>query len=123
MDATAAEPAAAEGAAQETPAPWVRLYSRHLMNMAILVMLPMVAAATLNRSRTLFVDPDIWWHLANARILVTAHHFIHTDPYSFTVVGQPWINWEWLSELAYWFSYQALGLRGIYVVTWFALAA
>ena len=124
MDATAAEPAVApEGAAQETPAPWVRLYSRHLMNMAILVMLPMVAAATLNRSRTLFVDPDIWWHLANARILVTAHHFIHTDPYSFTVVGQPWINWEWLSELAYWFSYQALGLRGIYVVTWFALAA
>jgi hypothetical protein len=124
MDATAAEPAvAAGGTAKGTSAPWVRLYSRHLMNMAILVMLPMVAAATLNYARTLLVDPDIWWHLANARILVTAHHFIHTDPYSFTVVGQPWINWEWLSEIPYWFSYQAFGLRGIYVVTWFALAA
>jgi hypothetical protein len=136
MDASAAEPAVApEDAApethqetrpetpQETSSLRVRLYSRHLMNMAILVMLPMVAAATLNYARTLLVDPDIWWHLANARILVTEHHFIHTDPYSFTAIGQPWINWEWLSELAYWFSYQALGLRGIYVVTWFALTA
>jgi hypothetical protein len=124
MDVTAAEPVVAPGGtAEETPAPWVRLYSRHLMNMAILVMLPMVAAATLNRARTLLVDPDIWWHLANARILVTTHHFIHTDPYSFTAVGQPWIDWEWLSELAYWFSYQALGLRGIYVITWLALSA
>src|SRR3984885_1361521 len=124
MDATAAEPAAAPaGTAQEPHSLRVRLYSRHLMNIAILIMLPMVAASTLNYARTLFVDPDIWWHLANARILVTTHHFIHTDPYSFTAVGQPWIDWEWLSELAYWFSYQAMGLRGIYVITWFALAA
>ncbi len=125
MDATtAADPADAPGGiAQETHSLRVRLYSRHLMNMAILVMLPMVAAATLNYARTLLVDPDIWWHLANARILVTEHHFIHTDPYSFTAVGQPWIDWEWLSELAYWFSYQAFSLRGIYLVTWFALAA
>jgi hypothetical protein len=124
MDATAAEPAVVPGGtAGEDRAQRMRIYSRHLMNVAILVMLPMVAAGTLNYARTLFVDPDIWWHLSNARILLTEHHFIHTDPYSFTVVGQHWINWEWLSEIAYWFSYQIFGLRGIYLVTWFALAA
>ena len=124
MDAAATEPAIApKGRAEEPAAPWVRLYSRHMMNMAILVMLPLVAAPTLNYLRTLLVDPDIWWHLANARILVATHHMIHTDPYSFTVVGQPWINWEWLSEIPYWFGYRAFGLRGIYVVTWFAFAA
>jgi hypothetical protein len=100
-----------------------RIFTRHLMNMAILMVVPMLLAPTLNIARTLLVDPDIWWHLANARILCTAHHFIHVDPYSFTVIGQPWINWEWLSELPYWFSYQAFGLRGIYLITWLVLCA
>ena len=59
-------------------------------------------------------DPDIWWHLADARQLMTTHHFIWTEPNSFTVGGQPWVNPEWLSELPYWFGYQALHLRGIY---------
>jgi hypothetical protein len=124
MDATTtAEPSVAPGGKTEASALRMRIYSRHMMNIAILAMLPMVAAGTLNYARTFLVDPDIWWHLANARILITQHHFIHTDPYSFTVVGQRWINWEWLSEIPYWFSYQAFGLRGIYLVTWLALAA
>ncbi len=88
------------------------------MNIALLLMVPMLIAPTLNFARTLLVDPDIWWHLADARYLLTTHHFIQTDPYSFTVVGQRWINWEWLAELPYWFSYQSLGLQGIYLVTW-----
>ncbi|MGA7858614.1 MAG: hypothetical protein WCA11_11835, partial [Terracidiphilus sp.] len=78
---------------------------------------------TLNLARTFLVDPDIWWHLADARFLLTTHHFIQTDPYSFTVVGQRWVNWEWLGELPYWFSYRAFGLRGIYLLTWLALSA
>jgi hypothetical protein len=124
MDAPTAEPAVVPlGTTAENPALRLRLYSRHLMNVALLIMLPMVAAPTLNYAHTLLVDPDIWWHLSNARILVTQHHMIHTDPYSFTVVGQHWINWEWLSEIPYWFSFQFLGLRGIYLVTWLALCA
>jgi hypothetical protein len=124
MDATAAPPAAVpQDKAGASSSPRIRVFSRHLMNVAILMMLPTVAAATLNYARTLMVDPDIWWHLANARILITTHHMIHTDPYSFTVVGQPWIDWEWLSEIPYWFSFQAFGLRGIYLLTWLALGA
>lgn len=100
-----------------------RINSRHIMNMALLMVIPMLLASTLNWSRTLLVDPDIWWHLSNARILVTAHHFLRADPYSFSVAGHPWIDWEWLSEIPFWFSFRALGLRGIYLMTWLLLCA
>jgi hypothetical protein len=91
------------------------------MDMALLMVIATLVAPTLNASRTLFVDPDIWWHLANARLITTTHHMIWTDPYSFTVVGQHWIDWEWLSEVPYLLSYNLLGLQGIYLLTWLAL--
>ena len=117
---------AGSGPAVETSS-WVRMFnrifSRHAMSIAILVAAPMLVAQAVNKSLMLLNDPDIWWHLADARYLLTTHHFIQTDPYSFTVVGQRWINWEWLAELPYWFSYQSLGLQGIYLVTWLVLCA
>ncbi len=107
--------------------PWLcvfnRLFSRHLMNCALLLTLPLLVVPTLNLARTLLVDPDIWWHLADARFLFGTHHFIQTDPYAFTVAGQRWLNWEWLAELPFWFGYKSMGLRGIYLVTWLALGA
>jgi hypothetical protein len=99
------------------------IFSRHLMNAAILMVVPMIFASTLNSNGNLLYDPDIWWHLANARVLALEHHFLHADIFSFTVTGQRWINWEWLSELVYWFSYRGLGLRGIYLVAWLSLCA
>ncbi|HVZ82885.1 MAG TPA: hypothetical protein VG893_04365 [Terracidiphilus sp.] len=121
MDSTPTEQASPAAAPAAGPSPRLRVASRHLMNVGILMALPMLAAATLNSYHTLFVDPDIWWHLSDARILVTLHHFIWADPYSFTVGGHHWIDWEWLSELPFWFSYQALKLQGIYLVTWLLL--
>jgi len=100
-----------------------RAFSRHTMNVAILLMIPLLMAPTLNLAHTFLVDPDIWWHLADARLLLTTHHLIHTDPYSFSVAGNHWIDWEWLAELPFWFSYKSFGLQGIYLVTWLALGA
>lgn len=124
MDPTPSETAVAPvRAASWYSSPRARIASRHLMNAAILLALPTLLAATLNRAKTLLVDPDIWWHLANARIFVSTHHAIWHDPYSFTVAGHAWIDWEWLSELPFLFSYQSLGLQGIYLVTWLLLGA
>jgi len=125
-------PAAPEKAAESRPAGaapggavriFNAIFSRHLMNAAIFMVLPMIFVSTLNMNGNLLYDPDIWWHLANARVLAIAHHFVHADIFSFTVAGRPWINWEWLSELVYWFSYRGLGLRGIYLLAWFSLCA
>ncbi len=100
-----------------------RIFTRHLMNTAILMALPVIFTLSLNPARECLHDPDIWWHLADARLLTATHHFIQTEPYSFTVAGQSWINPEWLAEIPYWVTYKVLGLRGIYLVEWLVLCA
>jgi hypothetical protein len=61
-------------------------------------------------------DPDIWWHLRNARFLTEHLRLPNVDTYSFTVAGYPWINHEWLSELFYYIAFLFAGWRGIYIV-------
>jgi len=61
-------------------------------------------------------DPDIWWHLRDASVLVHTGHFIHLDTLSFTVAGKPWVDVEWLAELPYYFAYMRLGVGGLYLV-------
>ena len=68
-------------------------------------------------------DPDIWWHLRNAANLLHTRHFPHSDIWTFTVAGKPWINFEWLSELAYYAGWKCLGVRGLYLVMMLASAA
>src|SRR5690349_20663171 len=74
-----------------------RVFTRHVMNIAILMVLPMIFSISLNPLCRSLEDPDIWWHLADARQLVTTHHFMHAEPNSFTVGGKPWVNPEWLA--------------------------
>ena len=96
---------------------------RHFLPIAILLMFPVIFTNTLNWNRGLVADPDIWWHLADARQLFTTHHFIRTETTSFTVAGKPWVNPEWLSEIPYWAGYRTFGLRGVYLTTWLVLSA
>ena len=98
-----------------------RVFTRHAMNIAILVALPVIFSVSLNPLCRALEDPDIWWHLADARQLVTTHHFMHAEPNSFTVGGKPWVNPEWLAELPYWFSYKVMHYQGIYLVDWLVL--
>jgi hypothetical protein len=44
-------------------------------------------------------DPDVWWHLRTGRLILENRTILHTDPYSFTKFGQPWIDHEWLSQV------------------------
>ena len=96
---------------------------RHIVPIAILSMFPVLFTTALNRELRLVSDPDIWWHLADARQMFSDHHFIRTLTTSFTVAGQPWVDPEWLSEIPYWLGYRAMELRGVYLVTWLVLSA
>jgi hypothetical protein len=49
--------------------------------------------------RAFFVDPDLWWHIKDGADILATHHWPTTDPYSFTVHGQPWIAFEWLGDI------------------------
>ena len=44
-------------------------------------------------------DPDIWWHLKTGQIIAFTHSVPHTDPFSWSMGGSPWVAHEWLSEL------------------------
>lgn len=82
---------------------------------------PVLLAMTLGASIFVFdsnsiADPDIWWHLRNAQVFVQTHSVVHHDFYSYTANGSRWINEAWLSELPYYFAWQRLGMRGIYLV-------
>lgn len=61
-------------------------------------------------------DPDIWWHLRNAQLMLQHHAFVRHDVFSFTVPGVPWIDHEWLSELPFYLGWQLLGFTGVYLV-------
>lgn len=61
-------------------------------------------------------DPDIWWHLYNARYLLTHHQFPRFDLLSYTVAGQAWLNHEWLAEIPYYLAWSKWGLTGINAV-------
>ncbi|MGH9734933.1 MAG: hypothetical protein ACRD8A_10135 [Candidatus Acidiferrales bacterium] len=49
--------------------------------------------------REFLVDPDLWWHAKTGQLILATHHFPTTDPYSFTVHGQPWMAYEWGGEI------------------------
>jgi hypothetical protein len=58
-------------------------------------------------------DPDLWWHLRTGELIVQTHAVFHTDPYSFTRFGQPWVDHEWLSQILMFGLYRLAGWGGL----------
>ena len=100
-----------------------KVFGRHLLNVAILAGICLGMMGPVRHPTELIQDPDVWWHLADARILFTTHHFIRIDPYSFTLAGQPWVNPEWLGEVPYWLGYAWRGMLGVHLLAAAVLCA
>ncbi|MEJ2421369.1 MAG: hypothetical protein P8018_06540 [Acidobacteriota bacterium] len=41
-------------------------------------------------------DPDSFWHLAVGREIWQTHHLVRTETFSFSALGHPWEDTEWL---------------------------
>ena len=68
-------------------------------------------------------DPDLWWHLKTGQF-IAAHGFVpHTDPFSFTRAGQPWVAHEWLTEILFWGIFRATGWGGLILFSSFVVCA
>ena len=63
--------------------------------------------------RAFIVDPDLWWHIKTGQTILATHHWPTTDPYSFTVHGQPWIAFEWLGDCLIATVSRIGGVRGL----------
>jgi hypothetical protein len=61
------------------------------------------------------VDPDLWWHLRTGQWIVETGHIPHSDPFSFTRAGQPWVSHEWLSEVVFYEIWKRAGASGLIV--------
>src|ERR1017187_10394402 len=61
-------------------------------------------------------DPDVWWHLRTGQLILQNHARFHADPYSFTKLGQPWVNHEWLVDVLIFSLYRATGWAGPVVI-------
>jgi hypothetical protein len=99
---------------------WLRAGTSFL---AVLTLVLVVLQFIFSMYRPDMNDPDIWWHMRNARYLFERHQLPRADMYSFTVAGRPWINHEWLSEIPYYLAYRAFGLVGLKSLSFFILSA
>jgi hypothetical protein len=61
------------------------------------------------------VDPDLWWHLRTGQWIVETGHIPHSDPFSFTRAGSPWVSHEWLSEVAFYEIWKHTGAAGLII--------
>jgi hypothetical protein len=61
-------------------------------------------------------DPDVWWHLKTGEYIAAHKSVPHTDPFSYTRAGQPWVAHEWLTELGLYEIQRSAGFAGLILV-------
>jgi len=103
------------GAATVPPRPLPGTALRQVFSFPVMLMAWMVLIVIRLAEQGL-PEPDIWWHLHNARYLLAHHRLPNVDTYSFTVAGHPWMNPEWLAEIPYYLAWRAFGLEGIEIL-------
>jgi len=79
---------------------------------AFVVILSLGLLAMTARNAT---DPDLWWHLRTGQWIVETGHIPHSDPFSFTRFGRPWVSHEWLTEVTFYELWKHLGFTGLIV--------
>lgn len=67
--------------------------------------------------KKLFRDPGIFWHLVVGEQILSTGHFPHTDQFSFTAAGEPWIARQWLGECAMALLHRMSGFDGLLLGT------
>jgi tetratricopeptide (TPR) repeat protein len=58
-------------------------------------------------------DPDTWWHLKTGELIWKTWTIPRTDPFSYTIPGQPWVTFEWLSQVLMYAAYAAGGAAAL----------
>ncbi len=60
-----------------------------------------------------FADPDLWMHILTGQAILRTRLIPRFDTYSYSAVGMPWHNHEWLAQVSLAFSYAHLGIFGL----------
>ena len=93
-------------------------FDRLLFAVLVLLVPPLLAG-----TRGLFRDGDVSWHVAAGQWILVNGRVPDTDPFSYTMAGQPWVAHEWLAEIIYALAFNAWGYAGLAAVVTVALMA
>jgi hypothetical protein len=90
---------------------WIRFLVPSVRDIVFLFLFwSLLAGALANRP---LADADIGWHIRTGELIVSNHSLPHFDPFSATMHGQRWMDWEWLYDFVIGALYRAAGLNGV----------
>jgi len=61
-------------------------------------------------------DPDIWWHMRAGEWIIQNHSIPHTDPFSASTMGRPWVDYCWMFDVG---SYEIVTHFDLVSILWF----
>ena len=94
-----------------------------LLDKLLFVVFVLLLPFALGSGTKVFGDGDVSWHIAAGRWILAHQAVPATDPFSFTMGGQPWVAFEWLSQIVYATAFDAAGYAGLAAVVSLALVA
>lgn len=80
-------------------------FNRFVFVVTLLLILIMAARTPL--------DTDMWWHMQAGKATIENRSPLLTDVFSFSRVGQAWINHSWLAEVIMFAAFEAGGFFGL----------
>lgn len=60
-----------------------------------------------------FADPDLFCHLYSGKEIFEKAKVHKTDTHSFSVYGDPWIDYEWMARVIYFILFKYIGSTGL----------
>ena len=93
------------------PAPQGQATRGDRILMGVLLALPAVAS-----SMSPIRNYDYWWHLKTGALIVEKGVVPRADPFSFTAAGVPWVDHEWLFQVAAYLGHSALGPAALVLI-------
>lgn len=75
----------------------------------------LVYVYAVNAFSYMYADTDLWGHLKFGQDILEQKGPSWTDSYSYTALGSPWINHEWLMEILFYAIFAAAGSPGLVI--------
>lgn len=72
--------------------------------------------------QSLLCDGDTGWHIRTGELILKTGHVPVADPFSFSLPHQPWLAWEWLSDVVFAGVWRWRGLAGVAALAGVVLA-
>jgi len=94
---------------------WVRWLVPSIGDVLFVALLSLVAFTAL--SVRLLGDAGIGWHIRAGQLILATHAVPRVDPFSSTMIGQPWFAWEWLYDVVAGGLEGRTGLNGVVLFT------